>query len=118
MRVARWVPVRWSMVPVDPFGPISTTAPGKADKNYLFDAASLAYVNSFQLLKVISLACMPFVSCSKTSPSKTEIRPCTSHCRLQLSWPKGFGRRIFKRSYVPCPGFQNFGFARDEISDV
>jgi hypothetical protein len=44
-----------------PFEPISTTPPGKADKNYLFDAASLAYVNSFQLLKVISLACMPFV---------------------------------------------------------
>lgn len=61
MRAVRWVPVRWSMVPVDPFEPISTTAPGKADKNYLFDAASLAYVNSFQLLKVISLACMPFV---------------------------------------------------------
>jgi hypothetical protein len=36
-------------------------ATGKADKNYLFDVASLAYVNSFQLLKVISLACMPFV---------------------------------------------------------
>jgi hypothetical protein len=49
------------MVPVDPFEPISTTSPGKADKNYLFDAASLAYVNSFQLLNVISLACMPFV---------------------------------------------------------
>src|SRR5262245_38216660 len=43
------------------FEPISTTAPGKVDKNYLLDAASLACVNSFQLLKVISLACMPFV---------------------------------------------------------
>ena len=32
------VPVRWSMVPVQPFEPISTTEPGKADKNYLFDA--------------------------------------------------------------------------------
>jgi catalase len=32
------VPVRWSMVPVQPFEPISTTDPGKADKNYLFDA--------------------------------------------------------------------------------
>jgi catalase len=31
------VPVRWSMVPVQPFEPISTTEPGKADKNYLFD---------------------------------------------------------------------------------
>ena len=30
MRAARWVPVRWSMVPVDPFEPISTTPPGKA----------------------------------------------------------------------------------------
>ena len=29
------VPVRWSMVPVQPFEPISTTDPGKADKNYL-----------------------------------------------------------------------------------
>jgi hypothetical protein len=58
------------MVPGDPFEPISTTAPGKADKNYLFDAASLAYVNSFQLLKVISPTCMPFVSCSKTCHQK------------------------------------------------
>jgi catalase len=32
------VPVRWSMVAVQPFEPISTTDPGKADKNYLFDA--------------------------------------------------------------------------------
>jgi len=32
------VPVRWSMVPVQPFEPISTTDPGKADKNYLFGA--------------------------------------------------------------------------------
>ncbi len=31
-------PVRWSLVPVQPFTPISTTDPGKADKNYLFDA--------------------------------------------------------------------------------
>lgn len=31
-------PVRWSMVPVQPFAPISTTDPEKADKNYLFDA--------------------------------------------------------------------------------
>jgi catalase len=32
------VPVRWSMVPVQPFEPISTTDLGKADKNHLFDA--------------------------------------------------------------------------------
>ena len=32
------VPVRWSMVPIQPFEPISTTDPEKADKNYLFDA--------------------------------------------------------------------------------
>ena len=32
------VPIRWSMAPVQPFEPISTTDPGKADKNYLFDA--------------------------------------------------------------------------------
>jgi catalase len=32
------VPVRWSMVPVQPFEPISTADPGKADKNYLFGA--------------------------------------------------------------------------------
>ena len=32
------VPVRWSMVPIQPFEPIDTTDPGKADKNYLFDA--------------------------------------------------------------------------------
>lgn len=32
------VPVRWSMVPVQRFEPFSTTEPGKADTNYLFDA--------------------------------------------------------------------------------
>jgi catalase len=32
------VPVRWSMAPVQPFEPISTTDPGRAGKNYLFDA--------------------------------------------------------------------------------
>ena len=32
------LPVRWSMVPVQPFEPVSTTDPGKTDKNYLFDA--------------------------------------------------------------------------------
>jgi catalase len=30
-------PVRWSMVPDQPFEPISTSDLGKADKNYLFD---------------------------------------------------------------------------------
>ena len=33
------VSVRWSMVPVQPFEPISTTEPGKAGKNYLFDGS-------------------------------------------------------------------------------
>jgi catalase len=32
------VPVRWSMVPVEPFEPIGATETGKADKNSLFDA--------------------------------------------------------------------------------
>jgi len=32
------VPVRWSMVPAQPFEPIGTGDPGQADKNYLFDA--------------------------------------------------------------------------------
>jgi catalase len=32
------VPVRWSMVPAQPFEPISPADPGQADKNYLFDA--------------------------------------------------------------------------------
>lgn len=32
------VSVRWSMVPAQPFEPISTADPGQADKNYLFDA--------------------------------------------------------------------------------
>jgi catalase len=32
------VPVRWSMVPVQPFEPIDTANPGQAGKNYLFDA--------------------------------------------------------------------------------
>jgi catalase len=31
-------PVRWSMVPEQPFDPINASDPGKADKNYLFDA--------------------------------------------------------------------------------
>ena len=31
-------PVRWSMVPEQPFEPINASDPGKADKNYLFDA--------------------------------------------------------------------------------
>ncbi|MBV9645062.1 MAG: YceI family protein [Verrucomicrobia bacterium] len=32
------VPVRWSMVPGQPFEPVSTPSPGQADKNYLFDS--------------------------------------------------------------------------------
>jgi len=32
------VPVRWSMVPVQPFVPVGTADPGTSDKNYLFDA--------------------------------------------------------------------------------
>src|SRR5712672_3599803 len=31
-------PGRWSMIPVQPFTPIDIADPGKADKNYLFDA--------------------------------------------------------------------------------
>jgi catalase len=32
------VPVRWSMVPAQPFEPVSTASPDQVDKNYLFDA--------------------------------------------------------------------------------
>jgi len=32
------VPVRWAMVPVQPFVPIDATNPAASDKNYLFDA--------------------------------------------------------------------------------
>jgi catalase len=32
------VPVRWSMVPVQPFEPVSTTGQGQQEKNFLFDA--------------------------------------------------------------------------------
>jgi hypothetical protein len=93
------VPVRWSMVPVDPFEPISTTARGKADKNYLFDAASLAYVNSFQLLKVISPTCMPFVSCSKTCHQKRRYGHALATVADGYRGLR-FRRRIFKRSYL------------------
>jgi catalase len=50
------VPVRWSMVPAQPFEPISTANPVQADKNYLFDAliASL-HKNSLQWHLVITL---------------------------------------------------------------
>ncbi len=34
----RSIPVRWSMVPVQPFAPANTTGPARPDKNYLFDA--------------------------------------------------------------------------------
>ena len=40
--------VRWSMVPVQAFEPISTTDPGKAGKNYLFDAL-IAAIHSHPL---------------------------------------------------------------------
>jgi catalase len=42
------VPVRWSMVPVQPFEPINTTDLAKADKNYLFDAL-IASIHSHPL---------------------------------------------------------------------
>jgi catalase len=42
------VPVRWSMAPVQPFEPISTTDPGRAGKNYLFDAL-IAAIHSYPL---------------------------------------------------------------------
>jgi catalase len=32
------VAVRWSMVPTQPFEPVSTASPGEVDKNHLFDA--------------------------------------------------------------------------------
>lgn len=38
-------PVRWSLVPVQPFAPISTTDPEKVDKNRLFDALIAAIHN-------------------------------------------------------------------------
>jgi catalase len=34
----RSLPVRWSLVPVQPFAPVNMTGPTPADKNYLFDA--------------------------------------------------------------------------------
>jgi catalase len=41
-------PVRWSMVPVQPFAAISRTEPEKADQNYLFDAL-IASIHSHPL---------------------------------------------------------------------
>jgi catalase len=40
--------VRWSMVPLQPFQPISITEPGESDKNYLFDAL-IAAIHSHPL---------------------------------------------------------------------
>jgi catalase len=40
--------VRWSMIPVQPFEPISTTDPAKVEKNYLFDAL-IAAIDSHPL---------------------------------------------------------------------
>jgi catalase len=42
------VPVRWSMVPTQPFEPVNTTGPGQHDKNYLFDAL-IASIHSHPL---------------------------------------------------------------------
>ncbi len=42
------VPVRWSMVSVQPFEPTSTADPGKTGKNYLFDAL-IASIHSHPL---------------------------------------------------------------------
>ena len=42
------VPVRWAMVPVQPFEPTSTAPPGHADQNYLFDAL-IASIHSHPL---------------------------------------------------------------------
>jgi catalase len=42
------VPVRWAMVPAQPFEPVSTTGPGQHDKNYLFDAL-IASIHSHPL---------------------------------------------------------------------
>jgi catalase len=41
-------PVRWSMVPVQPFEPVSTAGPAQHDKNYLFDAL-IASIHSHPL---------------------------------------------------------------------
>jgi len=42
------VPVRWAMVPVQPYEPISTADQGRDDKNYLFDAL-IASIHSHPL---------------------------------------------------------------------
>ena len=42
------VPVRWAMVPVQPFEPVGTASPGQDDKNYLFDAL-IASIHSHPL---------------------------------------------------------------------
>jgi len=50
------VPVRWSMVPAQPFEPIDTAHPGQADKNYLFDALIAAvHANPLQWRLVIAV---------------------------------------------------------------
>jgi len=42
------IPVRWSMVPAQPFEPVNTTGPGQHEKNYLFDAL-IASIHSHPL---------------------------------------------------------------------
>jgi catalase len=42
------IPVRWAMVPVQPFEPVSTADQGRNDKNYLFDAL-IASIHSHPL---------------------------------------------------------------------
>ena len=49
-------PGRWSMIPVQPFTPIDIADPGKADKNYLFDALiSAVHAHPLQWRLVISI---------------------------------------------------------------
>ena len=53
------VPVRWSLVPVQPFAPANTTAPDQPDKNYLFDALIAAIARhplEWHLIITIGLA--------------------------------------------------------------
>jgi catalase len=46
-------PVRWAMVPEQPFAPIDKSDPGKSDKNYLFDALIAAVHSGPQRWKFI-----------------------------------------------------------------
>jgi catalase len=64
-------PVRWSMVPAQPFEPISTTDPGKADKDYLFDAliAAIPWPPDRQQIDVGTLT-IDRVESEDTSPAR------------------------------------------------